>query len=69
VTGRFNQPDPEQLYVDPHTGKINQKMLLNPQRQNRYVYGLNNPYKYIDPDGKESREFFEFLKPSHILCN
>ena len=26
-------------------------MLLNPQRLNRYVYALNNPYKYIDPEG------------------
>jgi len=49
-TGRFNRPDPVQL-VDPATGKINQQMLLNPQRQNRYVYGLNNPYRYADADG------------------
>jgi RHS repeat-associated protein len=34
ATGRFNRPDPVQL-VDPFTGKINQQMLLNPQRQNR----------------------------------
>jgi hypothetical protein len=27
-------------------------MLLNPQRQNRYAYGLNNPYRYADPDGE-----------------
>ena len=26
-------------------------MLFNPQRLNRYVYGLNNPYKYVDPEG------------------
>ena len=51
ATGRFNQPDPVGL-VDPATGKVNQEMLLNPQRQNRYVYGLNNPYKYVDPDGE-----------------
>ncbi len=49
-TGRFTQPDPVRL-VDPATGKINQEMLLNPQRQNRYVYSLNNPYRYMDPDG------------------
>jgi len=49
-TGRFNRPDPVQL-VAPATGKINQQMLLNPQRQNRYVYGLNNPYRYADADG------------------
>jgi len=27
-------------------------MLLNPQRLNRYTYGLNNPYRYVDPDGE-----------------
>jgi len=26
-------------------------MLLNPQRLNRYAYGLNNPYRYVDRDG------------------
>ena len=50
-TGRFTQPDPVGL-VDPASGKVVQEILLNPQRLNRYVYGLNNPYKYIDPDGK-----------------
>jgi RHS repeat-associated protein len=27
----------------------------NPQQLNRYSYALNNPYKYIDPDGHEVR--------------
>jgi len=49
-TGRFNRTDPVGL-VDPATGQVNQAMLLNPQRQNRYVYGLNNPYRYVDPNG------------------
>ncbi|HID69965.1 MAG TPA: hypothetical protein EYP35_05760, partial [Desulfobacterales bacterium] len=31
--------------------KVNQEMLLNPQRLNRYTYGVNNPYRYVDPDG------------------
>ena len=53
-TGRFTQPDPVGL-VDPATGKVNQEMLLNPQRQNRYVYGLNNPYKYVDPEGMNAK--------------
>ncbi len=62
-TGRFTQPDPVGL-VDPATGKVNQEMLLNPQRLNRYVYGLNNPYKYVDPDGDfaiETEEYKSFM--------
>ena len=53
-TGRFTQPDPVGL-VDPATGKVNQEMLLNPQRLNRYVYALNNPYKYVDPEGNSAK--------------
>jgi len=25
---------------------------LNPQLLNKYIYCVNNPYKYIDPDGR-----------------
>jgi len=34
--------------------------LLEPQRWNRYTYGLNNPLKYIDPDGKDAIAAFIF---------
>ena len=50
VIGRFSSPDPIGL-VAPWTSKTNYKMLENPQALNSYAYGLNNPYKYIDPDG------------------
>ena len=49
-TGRFVSPDAVGP-VDPRTSKTNEKMLLNPQRLNVYAYGLNNPYRYVDPDG------------------
>lgn len=43
ATGRFLTPDPQSLLdVD----------LSNPQRLNRYAYGLNNPYRYQDPSGE-----------------
>lgn len=33
--------------IDPVGGKID-----DPQSYNRYAYCLNNPYKYVDPDGR-----------------
>jgi RHS repeat-associated protein len=51
--GRFTTIDPIGP-VDARTGKVNDKMLVNPQRLNRYAYALNNPYRYVDPDGKET---------------
>jgi len=48
--GRFTAIDPIGP-VDARTGKVNDKMLVNPQRLNRYAYALNNPYRYVDPDG------------------
>ena len=49
--GRFMSPDPVGA-VDEKTGKVNQKTIVNPQGLNRYTYGINNPYKYQDRDGK-----------------
>lgn len=39
-TGRFMSPDP--VEVNPE----------NTSSFNRYAYGNNNPYKYVDPDGR-----------------
>ncbi|MEE4662208.1 MAG: RHS repeat-associated core domain-containing protein [Halieaceae bacterium] len=41
-SGRFLSPDPAVLRAD------------DPQAFNRYAYARNNPYRYIDPDGRES---------------
>jgi len=45
--GRFMTPDP--LMASAHTS--------NPQTWNRYAYGLNNPLRYVDPDGMEACKF------------
>lgn len=50
-SGRFLAVDPERA-VDRGSGRTDEELLLNPQRLNTYAYGLNNPYRYIDPDGK-----------------
>jgi RHS repeat-associated protein len=39
--GRFISPDPAGIHPE------------NPQSWNRYAYVWNNPYKYVDPSGKE----------------
>jgi len=46
--GRFTSPDPlmASAYVE------------NPQSWNRYSYALNNPLRYIDPDGMKSKPVF-----------
>jgi RHS repeat-associated protein len=48
VTGRF-------LSVDPKLSV--RTAMATPQRWNRYVYGLSNPVKMVDPNGKEALVF------------
>jgi RHS repeat-associated protein len=58
--GRFITTDPVGP-VDPRTSKTNYAMLVNPQMLNRYAYSLNNPYRYVDPDGKWPTEIHNEL--------
>ncbi len=51
--GRFGSADPVGL-VNIETGEVNKDILGDPQRLNRYAYGLNNPYRYVDPDGRNA---------------
>lgn len=71
-TGHVNDPDTglvymQQRYYDPIAGRF---LSVDPVTTdaksgghfNRYVYGNNNPYTYIDPDGREP------CTGSHIPC-
>lgn len=44
-TGRFTAADPI---------TVNALRLVNPQRWNRYAYAVNNPLRYVDPDGLDA---------------
>lgn len=46
--GRFTSVDPTLASIKP----------TNPQTLNRYTYGLNNPLRYVDPDGQIPLETF-----------
>ena len=46
-------------YYDPEIGRFVSAdsvigSLGNPQSLNKYAYGLNNPYRYVDPDGRNA---------------
>lgn len=67
-TGRFIAVDPVRV-VDPMTSKTNEKLLLNPQRLNVYAYALNNPYRYVDPDGRDPYAPFSSEPNSALRCH
>jgi RHS repeat-associated protein len=62
-TGHVNDPETgltymQQRYYDPLAGRfLSVDPVLTDANTgasfNRYVYAINNPYKYIDPDGRE----------------
>jgi RHS repeat-associated protein len=52
--GRFMSPDP----------KMASGHAVNPQTWNRYNYSLDNPLKFIDPDGKEAILFYRPPDPT-----
>jgi RHS repeat-associated protein len=45
LTGRFLSPDPQ-----------DSAKRSKPQSWNKYAYALNNPLRYVDPNGEEERE-------------
>jgi RHS repeat-associated protein len=53
--GRYTSPDPLMASARPS----------NPQTWNRYAYGLNNPLRYIDPDGMKEISVADCQKDSN----
>ncbi len=51
-------------YYDPHAGRFMGidpvSVEGNPQMFNRYAYGNNNPYRYVDPDGGNPKLIADF---------
>ncbi len=60
-TGRFISVDPVGA-VNPQNSKTNEELLGNPKRLNSYAYGLNNPYRFVDEDGKSPRHIDAGIK-------
>src|SRR5690606_33646067 len=48
----------QQRYYDPIAGRFlgTDPIAASPASFNRYAYANNNPYRYIDPDGRQSYE-------------
>jgi RHS repeat-associated protein len=50
--GRFTSPDPLSILQEAESHEELGEFLSNPQHWNKYAYSLNNPLKYVDPDGR-----------------
>jgi RHS repeat-associated protein len=55
--GRFTSPDPMDHPSQSNMGL--EGFLADPQRWNKYAYTLNNPLRFVDPDGHEAQQTFD----------
>ena len=59
-------------WLSPDRLNLTDDRVVNPANTlNKYVYGGNNPLKYVDPDGKDITVFYEApsgpTSPGHIM--
>jgi DNA primase len=50
--GRWTSPDPSSPLQRARSQDEQDEYLSNPQYWNKYAYSINNPLKYVDPDGE-----------------
>jgi RHS repeat-associated protein len=67
--GRFSGADPYDINIERQNiddrdegDRLLQEYLEQPQHWNRYTYALNNPLKFIDPDGLDPEQFDEYKR-------
>ena len=67
--GRFASPDPYNVILEKERGEDEDEradiligFISNPQRWNMYVYVVNNPLAFTDPDGQNPRTINVFLE-------
>lgn len=71
--GRFSSPDPYNVILEKERGEDEDEraeiligFISNPQRWNMYVYVVNNPLAFTDPDGQKPRTMNVFVEEGVI---
>src|SRR5262249_14933073 len=75
VQGRFTSPDPYNIIFEKEKGRNERERqqffigyISQPQNWNKYVYTLNNPLKYSDPDGRRTANATDIQRLDKLNC-